>query len=151
MELLTRLVDHMKWADAQALDALRAMSPPPPDALRWYAHVLAAERLWYMRLRGEDWTIQPVWPTLTLDECTALSKKNAQSYDEYAARLNERELARAVTYKNSKGETFTNSVADILTQVLLHGAHHRGQIAASLRAAGATPPVLDYIRFVREY
>jgi uncharacterized damage-inducible protein DinB len=37
----------------------------------------------------------------------------------------------------------------MLTHVALHGVHHRGQIAASLRANGIDPPALDFIRFAR--
>jgi uncharacterized damage-inducible protein DinB len=146
-EAIPRLVAHLKWADQQVLSALRAR--PTPDALRWFAHVVGAERVWLLRMRGEDWTVQKVWPELTLDECEALAHENAARLDELVEKLDERELARTVTYTNSAGRTFTDSVGDILLHVALHGAHHRGQIASSLRGAGGTPPVLDYIRFVR--
>jgi uncharacterized damage-inducible protein DinB len=31
----------------------------------------------------------------------------------------------------------------------MHGTYHRGQIAAALRASGATPAVTDFIHAVR--
>ena len=65
------------------------------------------------------------------------------------AKLAEADFAREVRYTNSAGDSFANSVGDILTHVAMHGVHHRGQIAASLRANGAEPPALDYIRFAR--
>jgi uncharacterized damage-inducible protein DinB len=37
----------------------------------------------------------------------------------------------------------------MLTHVTLHGAYHRGQIAASIRAGGDTPTATDYIAFIR--
>jgi uncharacterized damage-inducible protein DinB len=58
-------------------------------------------------------------------------------------------LAAKVTYTSTEGETYTNTVADIVSQVVTHGAHHRGQIIAALRAAGHTPPLLDFIYAVR--
>lgn len=146
-ECVPRLVAHMKWADHQVLTALRARSTP--EALRWFAHVLAAERVWLLRLRGENSSGQKVWPVLTLDECEKTARENATQFDTLVAKLDEPELSRSVTYVNTAGRTFTNSVADILLQVMVHGAHHRGQIASSLRTAGGTPPALDYIRFVR--
>jgi uncharacterized damage-inducible protein DinB len=33
--------------------------------------------------------------------------------------------------------------------VALHGAYHRGQIAAALRGAGAVPEPTDFIAFAR--
>ena len=66
--ILKRMVDHMNWADAQVLARLRG-APEDTAALRWYAHLLAAERVWCLRLHGQDWTTQRVWPSLSLDEC----------------------------------------------------------------------------------
>jgi uncharacterized damage-inducible protein DinB len=149
-EALTRLVSHMQWADAQTLAALRAVTPPA-EALAWYAHVLACEHVWYLRMGSEDWKTQKVWPEMTLDECAALAARNEVQVDGIVARLSDDELARRVAYVNSAGQAFTNTVADMLIHVALHGVHHRGQIVASLRRAGTAPPVLDYIHFVREH
>jgi uncharacterized damage-inducible protein DinB len=147
-ETITRLLDHMQWADAQTLAALRAISPPA-EALKWYAHVLAVERAWYMRVASEDWKAHKIWPEMTLDECAALAAQNEAQLHGILARLSDGELARRVTYVNSAGQTFTNTVADMLIHTALHGVHHRGQIAASLRRADTAPPALDYIHFVR--
>jgi uncharacterized damage-inducible protein DinB len=54
-----------------------------------------------------------------------------------------------VSYRNSAGREFTNTVADIVTHVAMHGSHHRGQIALKLRASGQEPPYVDYIQFAR--
>jgi len=146
--ILQRLVEHMTWADAQVLARLRG-APEDTAALKWYAHVLAAERIWHMRLHGQDWTTQRVWPSLSLDECAALAEQNAQQLQQFVARIQDDELDRSITYINSAGDTFTNSVADVVTHIALHGVHHRGQIAASLRSNGIDPPALDFIRFAR--
>jgi uncharacterized damage-inducible protein DinB len=146
--LLQRLVDHMTWADSQVLAKLRT-APEDTAALKWYAHVLAAERIWYLRLHGQDWTTQRVWPALSLDECSALSEQNSSQIQQLVQKLKDDEMEKTVTYINSAGDTFTNSVSDVVTHVALHGVHHRGQIAASLRSNGIDPPVLDFIRFAR--
>ena len=146
--VLQRLVEHMTWADAQVLSKLRS-APEDAVALKWYAHVLAAERIWYMRLNGQDWTTQRVWPSLSLDECAALADQNASQLQQFVTRIKHDEMDKPVKYTNSAGDTFTNSVSDVVTHVALHGVHHRGQIAASLRANGVDPPALDFIRFAR--
>ena len=56
----------------------------------------------------------------------------------------------SVRYRNSRGEEFHTPVGDLLTHVLMHGAYHRGQIAASVRRAGGEPAATDYIAFTRE-
>lgn len=148
LEALTKLVRHMEWADARVVASLRA-ADPPPDALRLFNHIVGAERLWYLRLQQEDWTTQPVWPSLTLEACASLAELNAKTYREYLDNMEEPDLARAITYTNSKGQEYTNTVADILLHMTTHGSYHRGQIARILRRAGQEPPSTDYILFVR--
>jgi len=58
-------------------------------------------------------------------------------------------LQKPIAYKNSAGDQFTSTIEDILTHVTMHGAYHRGQIAASIRASGDTPTATDYIAFIR--
>jgi uncharacterized damage-inducible protein DinB len=146
--ILHRLIDHMKWADSQVLSKLRT-APEDTAALKWYAHVLATERIWYLRLHGQDWTTQRVWPSLSLDECGALGEQNSSQFHQYVAQLKDDDLTREVSYTNSAGDSFKSTVSDMLTHVALHGVHHRGQIAASLRSNEIDPPALDFIRFAR--
>ncbi len=153
-ETLQRLIAHMQWADQQVLarcrDAHAEMEVAHlTEAMRLYAHILGAERVWLLRLQKQDWTVQKVWPTLPLDSCEKLAKENADAYAAYLGGLKEADCANEIAYKNSQGDSFTNSVGDILLHVALHGAHHRGQIATTLRRVGIEPPVLDYIRFAR--
>ena len=52
-------------------------------------------------------------------------------------------------YRNTKGDEYANSVLDILTHVVIHGAYHRGQIARIIGRAGGQSPNTDYIAFIR--
>lgn len=147
---LRRLFDHVAWADERALAALAAAPEASrAEPLRLLGHVLAAERVWLLRLRGEDAAAQPIWPALGLSECAALAAANAEAFTRYLAGLTDEAAAAEVSYANSRGASFRSRVADVLTHVALHGAYHRGQVAASLRAAGAEPVNTDFITFAR--
>jgi hypothetical protein len=64
-------LNHMEWADARTLEALRASGGQPEEAMETLAHVLGAEAVWLSRIRG----ILPdvaVWPELSLDSCEGL-------------------------------------------------------------------------------
>ena len=146
---IRRLYDHMVWADARALNSLRAMHAPPLDALRLYAHLLAAEHVWISRIDGREPEVA-VWPALGLDECAALGARNHAAFALLAETAGADELRRLVRYRNSKGDEFMNTVEDIVLHVALHGSYHRGQVARIVRGEGGAPLSTDYIFFIRE-
>jgi uncharacterized damage-inducible protein DinB len=143
-----KIFQHLKWADARVLESLRAAQSVLKKDLDLYAHVLGSEHVWLSRINGTAPKLA-VWPSLTLDECEKLGGENAGAYQKLASELTPETRSRPITYRNSAGDEFTSTLEDILTHVSLHGAYHRGQIAASLRAAGDTPVPTDYIAFVR--
>lgn len=145
---LTKLIDHLAWADTRVLEGLRSAPGSDPRALTLYAHVLGAEHMWLSRIHERPARVA-IWPTLTLDECAALSTENIAGFRALVNDLAPAELAREVAYRNSAGDAFRNTVEDILVHVALHGAYHRGQVALVVRGAGGEPSPTDYIAFVR--
>lgn len=138
--------DH--WANREILAALKRIGTPLDKSLRWFVHILAAEDLWLVRLTGADPKVD-VWPTLTMDQCESYLNEQIAAWNAYLANLTSEIMNSTITYRNTKGEPWTNTVQDILTHVPMHSAYHRGQIAADLRAHGHQPPYTDYIEAVR--
>jgi uncharacterized damage-inducible protein DinB len=91
----------------------------------------------------------PVWPDFTLQQCELQSRELPQLWHDFLASMAEADLGRTFEYKNSKGESWSSRVDDVLMHVIMHSAYHRGQIAADMRAAGLTPAYTDYIHGVR--
>lgn len=149
IEHLQRLFIYDDWANREVLAALEGVPDPLPRSWKYLAHIVAAERLWLERLRVEKQTY-PVWPDFTLQHCKLEITGLREQWKSYLASLKEDGLSRALTYRNSKGESFTNSKQDILTHVIMHSAYHRGQIATDMRAAGFTPAYTDFIHGVRQ-
>lgn len=144
----TRLYEHLKWADTRVLASLRAAQSPRKRDLELYSHILGAEHVWLSRINGTTPRVA-VWPVLSLDECEGLSKENVSAFNPLVSRLTPELLRKPITYRNSAGDQFTSTIEDILTHVAMHGAYHRGQIAASLRGGGDAPSPTDYIAFIR--
>lgn len=147
-EFFEKLAAHMKWADQRVQESLVDARNPPPHTLDLMAHLVATEHVWLARLRGEAPDLAP-WPQLSLNQCAELSARSAEELSALIESLDEIALDGGVTYRNSLGDEYTNSVADILIHVALHGSYHRGQIAAAIRAGGDTPATTDYIAMVR--
>lgn len=147
-EHLRRLFDHMGWADARAISALRKAQGASELARAELAHILGAEHVWLARLERRQPTVA-VWPTLSVDDCESLAEENRAAFLAFLDRQDATSLERTVHYRNSAGAEFDSKVSDILLHVALHGSYHRGKVAAALRASGAVPAPTDYIGFVR--
>jgi len=152
MEILSSLrrrFAYDAWANRAALAALvDAGEAAPPKAVAWLAHIAAAERLWLHRLRRDPAPVV-VWPDSTLAECAAAIEECAQLVQGYLEALSPADLEATIDYVNSQGEPWTSRIEDVLEHMVLHSAYHRGQIAAALRAAGATPATTDFIHAAR--
>ena len=146
-DLLKALFAHMWWAH-DALTTELGRSAPDDETLRLFAHVVAAEHLWLSRIDAQASRVA-VWPSLTLEEVNALERENRVRFAELLERRDDTREQR-IRYRNSAGNTFENSVGEILTHVALHGHYHRGQIAKAMRATGREPVYTDYIGFVRK-
>jgi uncharacterized damage-inducible protein DinB len=145
---IKRMLRAMSWADQQMLAAVRDCPAVEAEALPLVAHVLGAEHVWLSRLRNQP-AAHSAWPTLTLLECERLADENTTAYELFVSGLGDNDLVAVTPYCNSKGEEFTNSVIDILTHVVVHGAYHRGQVAKALGRAGVAAVNTDYITFAR--
>lgn len=151
-------LDHLRrqfiydaWANREVLAAIgdHRNAASFEQSLRLLAHILSAERLWLERLRQQPQSL-PVWPELNLSQCQAQITELTALWREYFATLSSPKLLEAASYKNSKGESWTNTVLDVLTHVVMHSAYHRGQIASLIRAGGGTPAYTDFIHAVRQ-
>ena len=148
LELILRLFAYDAWANARALDSLKGAKDG--KALAPLAHLLVSEKIWLMRLRGEDTSAIDKSPEMSHAECESLAAEMRAGYASYLGSLNDDGLGSLLTYRNFKGTEFRTPVGDILTHVAMHGTYHRGQVAKALRAGGHAPADTDFITFVRE-
>ena len=150
MTMLATLLDHLAWADAQAVAALLTLpegSEQRAQGTRLYAHLAAAAHVWHSRLEGRA-PEHPVWPELTLEAAAALAAASIAGL-RVVASGDAAALARVVEYRTTSGQPFANTVGDVLAHVVLHGSYHRGQLALLTRQGGGTPAATDYIVFAR--
>jgi uncharacterized damage-inducible protein DinB len=149
LEYLRRQFAYDVWANREVLAGLRTSRGASARPRQLLAHILAADRLWLERIRKQAQSL-PVWPDFSLDQCEEQIADLASLWPEFFGQLSLAELSGKITYKNSKGETWSSTVEDVLTHVVLHSAYHRGQIAAQMRAAGEQPAYTDFIQAARQ-
>jgi len=137
------------WANQEVLAAIRAAGGENSRSLQLMAHILAAERVWLERLRQVPQSV-PVWPEPNLAQSEASADKLSREWHEYLELATAGDISQTISYKNTKGEAWTNAIVDVLTHVLIHSAYHRGQIASHMRSIGQTPAYTDFIHGVRQ-
>jgi uncharacterized damage-inducible protein DinB len=142
---LQRLLQYDAWANRETVGSLH--DGPPERSLRWMSHIVGAEYLWLSRLEGKSAPLA-VWPELGIEACRERVTALARLWPEFLE-AHRNSLGDTVSYTNTKGEAWTNTVEEILTHVPVHSAYHRGQIASDLREAGMVPAYTDYIHAVR--
>lgn len=148
-ELLRRLLAYDDWANREALASLRAAGDPSARAHQVMAHIVGAQEMWLSRMK-QDGNAVVVWPDLSLDRIAALLDDLRRMWVEYLRSIPDQALAGTVRYTNTKGMEFSNTLFDIITHVMMHGAYHRGQIATLVRQSGGEPAYTDYIHAVRQ-
>src|SRR5512144_1095279 len=125
MSSLPKLIDHLEWADAKALAALRAATRPEAKAREIYAHILGSEHTWISRIEGRA-PVVAIWPTLTGEDIERVARENVAALRRILEGVTEVDLARVISYKTSAGHPYESTLEDILLHVALHGSYHRG-------------------------
>lgn len=147
---LLRLFSYDNWANEQVLLSLQDSIgfDGLKKAIEYYAHIAGAQDLWYYRIEDEPVDDLEVWPDYNLSVAfQKISTLNGKW--QRLIESNRSKLDRMISYKNTKGRSYDTSLSDILHHVIIHGQHHRAQIAKLLRNAEITPPATDFIYFSR--
>jgi len=148
---LLRLFAYDNWANEQVLLSLQEnldQIDQADKAVKYYAHIAGAQNLWYRRIKGKSQDDLDIWPEydlpIALQKITTLYEQWQQLIEK-----NRSELDQIISYTNSKGTSYETPLTDILHHVIIHGQHHRAQIAKLLRNAKIDPPATDFIYFSR--
>lgn len=160
-ELLLQLSAYNAWANAQLLQALRAL---PEDTLRaelrssfpsLYAtvlHMLDAESIWWQRLKLQE-NIQRPSDSFRgeFSELVRLIEAQDREWQEWIAAARETMLEHEFKYHNTKREPFKQPVFQMLLHLFNHNTYHRGQLVTLMRQLGLEKiPATDFIVWSRK-
>src|ERR1700755_1242961 len=105
-----QLLEFDHWANRLILASLESSSQPAEKAVRAFAHLLLTEKIYLQRiLGGVDNTGFDFWSGNDLNTCAALIAENERIFSDFFAGMTEEDkLDATATYKNSRGEQYTN-------------------------------------------
>jgi len=163
VEYLRLLYAYNAWADGRILDTASSLTPEQlrtPGIASFgsihdtLVHTMGAQWVWLERWRGHDTrqSANPTDPHLAVyADLPALRARWAVVEAEmhaFVASLDDNAPARLVTYVNSRGQTFSYPLWQLLLHVVNHGMQHRSEVAAMLTQFGHSPGDLDLIVFL---
>jgi len=143
------MFEYNDWANRMVLDTITEFPDLNQKIYSLFSHIIISQILWLNRVNGEPYVFKDFWQMLDL---VSMKKLNASSTADWLSLINrkdEKELMLSHSYINSKGNKYTNTLAQIMTHVINHSTYHRAQIAFLLRAENIQPPYTDYIGFFR--
>jgi uncharacterized damage-inducible protein DinB len=144
-----RLYTYSAWANRQVIDALSSPDTAPPKTQTLMAHIIAAEWLWLERVQSKPQSV-PVWPQWSAAERRSRFDGVVSGWETLLEGIQAENLQQTVTYTNTRGESWSSVLSDIITHVVMHGVYHRGQIASEMRTAGIDPVYTDFIHAARQ-
>lgn len=146
-----QLLAYDHWGNLRVLDALKNLPDVHAESIpaRLFSHIITAEEIWLARVLDRPYQGALFWPTL---DPTSWLDRAATIHDQWYTFVGSptTDLDAMYAYYNSKGEACETPLRDIVTHLIIHGQHHRAQIAVHLRAMGQVPPATDYIYFTRD-
>jgi uncharacterized damage-inducible protein DinB len=148
-EYFTRLFKYNDWANNLVLDTLSAHTFKDAEIFKIFSHVINAQFIWMSRITGKKELHKPVWSLHSLTDLKKFSKESTVLWLDYLSRPDEKELQRSISYSNSEGQAFSNTVSDMLPHIVNHASYHRGQVNKLIRRDGFPVHNTDYITYRR--
>jgi len=157
---LENLTKYNLWANTKMFGFISAAGEVKADAIqnssfpsirKTLYHIWDAETIWYNRLHGKLFNL---WPgknySGNLMEAGKLFLNMSENFVTFIKEKREDELGAQITYTNSEGKEFSNTISQVVMHCMNHSTFHRGQIVTMLRNTGFTNlSSTDYISFCR--
>jgi len=141
---LIRHLDYSVWATTKVSQILEnadesILKKETPSSFntigKTVLHIWDAEYIWLRRLLGESLTD---WPSKNFAGGRAEYLKgwldNIKAFKDHVAAKEKSYLQSEVSYRNTAGKAYSNTVEEIIYHVVNHGTFHRGQIITMLRS-----------------
>ncbi len=157
--LLTDLTAYNQWANERMASALQKLTPAQLNleqkssfnTIRKTAeHIADCEYNWLKRINGDSTWEYKAKNFEDINKMTEFWLQQSKAFVNLAEQSDDKKLEGVITYKNIKGDSFSNELYKIITHLMNHSTYHRGQLVTMMRGAGVTEiPATDLIAFYR--
>ena len=155
------LYEYNYWANHQLLEVVETV--PPEQFIKdlgsshggihgTLVHIMGAEEIWMKRWKGENPTSfysAVDFPTFeALDNHWEMVEMEMMGFCHMLK--NEADIQKTITYKDLKGNAYSQPLWQLMQHLANHSTYHRGQIVTMLRQIGVKPVGTDLVTYFRQ-
>ena len=154
------LFDFNAWAQNRLMGVVetlnedqytRDMSSSHGGVQGTLVHILASFEMWLSRWMGNPSNkMLNVQDVHTLDAAKKQWEGTQAKLISFVNGLAEPDLSRMISYTNTKGESYSTPLGQMMQHLVNHATYHRGQIVTMLRQLGVKPINTDMIFYFRQ-
>ncbi|AFY57781.1 hypothetical protein Riv7116_5404 [Rivularia sp. PCC 7116] len=113
-------------------------------------HSLLADKLWYGRCINQLFTVSGLDEELCSDrkQLETEIKNQTAKWSEFLQDTDADKLGSIIQYRTTQGSEKSLQLANILSHIVNHGTHHRGQVSAAITQFGYSAPEIDLPYFI---
>ena len=113
-------------------------------------HSLLADKIWYGRCINQPFSVSGLGEELSSDRKQLENEIKNQSakWSEFLQQTDADKLGNNIEYHTTQGREKSLQLANILSHIVNHGTHHRGQVSAALTQFGYSAPEIDLPYFI---
>ncbi|HEY6332070.1 MAG TPA: DinB family protein [Blastocatellia bacterium] len=150
-EILSDLIQHNSYANSALIQSIgkHEKAARDPELLRLLHHINVANRHWFLIIVNEPFVLErEIQVPETLEQIAAAYREICDREVKWGLRLPPAELERKIESPFIPGVQV--SVTEAMLQVCLHSNAHRAQCATRLRELGGSPPMLDFVMWLKD-
>lgn len=155
-EDVLQLFAHMEWADAAIWGAVNATAPAQRDrtVMERLHHIHVVQHIYLGMWLGRPERGRELADFADLAEVQGWARAGHAGLATYLGDLDPQTLPSPVTFPWADelvkwfGEARPATVQETMIQVVMHSAHHRGQLCTRIRELGGEPPLVDFVAWL---
>ena len=145
-----RLLHSAAGMDHQTFN--RALPSSFPSVQQTFVHLLWAESLWLARWQGWSYVASLDSEEYPTTESLRLPFEDVHTKQlQFLSGLLPSAATHVVSYVNFSGKKWEYALRDLVQHLIVHSAHHRGQITTMFRHLNLVPPTTGHLAFLDEF
>ena len=142
---MEKFLEYNQWSNEIYAHYIQEINLASRKVIANFSHILNSHHIWNQRILNNPVKIKP-WDLMMMNEFFEINRANTKATLDL---LKSKSLSDIVQYENSKGKKFENTVEEIILHICNHSTYHRAQIGEQMKKFKVTPPVTDYIAYLR--